>query len=94
MSAQIGIPKYKDIINDEYLKTIKNKINQICLLYGKLSNDKVVENRESDDFEKYSSQYYDDLYNIQSLINYSQDLINDLNHCSFAISTRAIKEHK
>ena len=67
MSAQVGIPHYKDLINKEKIHELKELINKICLIYAKLSSKDAMDNRESQEYDKYTSQYSVDLMNLKSL---------------------------
>lgn len=93
MSAQVGIPKYNDLLNANYLDSLKDKISKICLFYGKLANKDSIENRESDNFNTYIDQYNKDMTSVKELCGWSQQLLNELNNILYMISTRSVQNH-
>ena len=93
MSAQVGIPQYKDLINTEKIHELKELINKICLIYTKLGNKDALEHRESQDYDVYTSQYSIDMMNLKSLCKYAQELVEQCNDTMFLIADRAIAFH-
>lgn len=93
MSAQVGIPKYKDIVNKKFLDELKNNINLLCVIYGKLASKNGIENRESDNYEQYKTQYEKDIVQLEEISAFAQKLLNKSNEAIFEISKRAIENH-
>lgn len=92
MAAQVGIADYKDLINKE-LVSIRDKMSTIVLDYKKLISTEAVENRESEEFEKYSKQYTNDISTLTQLREYSQSIADFCNNALFMISKDAIIKH-
>mgnify|MGYP007056176606 CR=1 FL=1 len=93
MSGQVGIPKYKDLLNKTKLNDLTNNIKYISLRFNMLASDKAVENRESDLFEQYTTQYGEDMQNIDFIRQYAQNIVNICNDMNFILSKRAIQYH-
>ena len=93
MSAQVGIPQYKDLINREKLENIKKEISNLCMQYGKLASNENVNNRESDDYYVYSKQYTNDLNSLHALCLHTQKLYKELLDTMYIISVRSIDDH-
>ena len=90
MSAQVGIPKYKDLLNNTEIAKLKDLIDTICIDYSKLVSKEAVENRESDKCEEYSKQFSIDIIHLQDMVDGAQKLVNQINNDLFIISTRSI----
>ena len=58
-----------------------------------VASDKAIENRESDVFEQYVTQYTQDMQNIDFIRQYAQNIVNMCNEMSFILSKRAIQYH-
>lgn len=93
MSGQVGIPKYKDLINRSKLEDMNNNVRSLNLRYNMFTSNKAIENRESELFEQYSSQYSEDMQNIDFIRQYAQNLVNMCNEINLIISKRAIQYH-
>ena len=93
MSAQVGIPKYKDLLNKTKLADMTNNVRTLNVRYNMLTAEKAVENRESELFEQYTKQYQEDMQNIDFIRQYAQNLVNICNEMSFILSKRAIQYH-
>lgn len=93
MSAQIGIPTYKDEINAVKLNEIKEYINGLCFDFAKLSSTEAIENRESDGYEAYAHQYEHDMAVMKDIVSLAQKLQNTVNDSLFAIATREVYSH-
>jgi len=91
MSAQIGIPKYKDVLSVEHLDNIKRYITNIALNYNKLANEENSKKRDSDDVDVYLKQFNEDINTINSLTIYTQKLYKELIDSLFTISSRTTK---
>ncbi len=92
MEKEKIIVEYKDLINKELL-SIKDAMNTIVLDYKKLVNSEAIDNRESEDYVKYSSQYNDDIKILSQLRQYSQEIADFCNKALFLISKDAIVKH-
>ena len=92
MSAQVGMVDYKDLINKE-LVSIRDTMSTIVLDYKKLINTEAINNRESEEFEKYSRQYTEDIATLTQLRQYSQEIADFCNKTLFMISKDAIVKH-
>lgn len=88
--SQIGIPKYRDLLNKIELNKLKDLLNIICIDYANLTSNESVENRESDSYETYTKQYSVDMIKLKDMGLRSQELINEINNILFIISTRSI----
>jgi len=93
MSAQIGIPNYKDEINSKKLNEIKEYLNALCIDYSKLSSSEAINNRESDKYDEYVYQYEHDIVVLKDIISLIQKLQNSVNDSLFTISTRSVYSH-
>lgn len=93
MSAQVGIPNYKDLINKAKLQAIYEKINNICLNYAKLASDDAINNREAEGYETYSNQYSLDLGYLKQICYQAQELVNACNDTMFLINDGAVIHH-
>ena len=94
MSAQVGIPHYKDLVNKEKIHEFKELINKICLIYAKLSSKDALDNRDSQEYDKYTSQYSVDMMNLKTMCKYAQDLVEECNDTMFLIADRGIAYHQ
>lgn len=94
MSAQVGIPHYKDLVNETKINELKDIINKICLIYTKLGNKDAFEHRESQDYDVYTTQYSIDMSNLKSLCKYAQNLVEQCNDTMFLIADRGITYHE
>lgn len=94
MSAQVGIPHYKDLVNETKINTLKDIINKICLIYTKLGSKDAFEHRESQDYDVYTSQYTIDMINLKSLCKNAQELVEQCNDTMFLIADRGIAYHE
>jgi len=90
--SQIGIPKYKDLLNNVELNKIKDYLNIICIDFANLTSENAVKNREDDRFEKYTNQYSVDMIKLKDMVLRTQELQNKLNDILFTISTRLVNE--
>lgn len=86
--SQIGIPKYKDLINKVELKKVQDLVNAICIDYANLTNNEAVNNREDNSFEVYTKQFEVDLVRLKDMALRSQELVNKINDILYIISTR------
>ena len=77
--SQIGIPKYKDLINKVELKKVQDLVNAICIDYANLTNNEAVNNREDNSFEVYTKQFEVDLVRLKDMALRSQELVNKIN---------------
>lgn len=93
MSGQVGVPKYKDLLNNKKLSDMKNNLHSLNLRFNMVASDKAIENRESDVFEQYVTQYTQDMQNIDFIRQYAQNIVNMCNEMSFILSKRAIQYH-
>lgn len=93
MSAQVGIPNYKDLINSAELASLKEKINLIALNYAKMASNEAIENRENESFDVYTAQYTQDLIYLKNICSAAQELVNKCNDTLFDISCKAIGHH-
>lgn len=91
--GQIGIPKYKDLINKEKLLKMKEAIQNITLAYKILSDEKSVNNRESEIHEKYVPQYNEDMIALKTLRDEAIKVMDACNESLYNISARAIAQH-
>lgn len=92
MSGQIGIPKYKDLVNKKIID-MKNNIELLSLRYKMLASQKSVDNRESEVFEQYCNQYREDMQNIDFIRQYAQNIVKACDEMNLIISKRAIQYH-
>lgn len=90
--SQIGIPKYKDLLNNVELNKIKDYLNIICIDFANLTSENAVKNREDDRFEIYTNQYSVDMIKLKDMALRTQELQNKLNDILFTISTRLVNE--
>ena len=58
-----------------------------------LTSKESIEDRESELFEQYTSQYKDDMQNIDFIRQYAQNIVNMCNEMNFILSKRAIQYH-
>ena len=93
MNNQLGITKYKDLMNKELLTDMKNNVKELVLRYNMLAAEESVNNRESELFEKYTSQYSDDMDTLSLIRQYAQNLVDLCNQANFLISKRSIMKH-
>lgn len=93
MSNQIGIAKYKDLLNNSKLQEMQNNIKSLVLRYNMMSSNKAVENRESELFNDYVTQYSTDMDNLGMIRQYAQNIVDMCNEMSFIISKRSIEKH-
>lgn len=93
MSNQLGITKYKDLLNKSKLSDLSNNIKSLVLRYNMISSNKSVENRESELFNDYVNQYSSDMNNIAMMRQYAQNIVDMCNEINFIISKRAIETH-
>jgi archaellum component FlaC len=93
MANQIGIPKYKDLINKSKLQELQNNVKALMLRYNMVSSDKAISNRESELYNDYMTQYIDDMNNIGMLRQYAQNIVDMCNEMNFIISKRSIENH-
>lgn len=91
--AQIGIAKYKDLLNNVKLQEMQNNIKAMVLRYNMMSSDKAVQNRESELFTDYANQYKTDMENIGMIRQYAQNIVDMCNEMNFIISKRSIEKH-
>lgn len=72
---------YKDLINFSIIRKLKEKLNNVCIIYNNLVNPSNVKKRESEYYEVYTAQYQEDLSNIEQLRDkclHTADLCNKL----------------
>lgn len=93
MNNQLGIVKYKDILNKEIMTNMKNNVKELMLRYNMLAAEESVENRESEIFEKYIIQYSDDMSSLSLIRQYAQNIVDLCNQANFLISKRSIQNH-
>lgn len=93
MSAQVGIPKYKDLLNKQKIGDLSNNVKSLNLRFNMLASEKAVANRESELFEQYTTQYNEDMQNIDFIRQYAQNIVNMCNDINFMLSKRAIQYH-
>ena len=93
MNNQLGITKYKDLMNKELLTDMKNNVKELVLRYNMLAAEESINNRESELFEKYTSQYSDDMDTLSLIRQYAQNLVDLCNQANFLISKRSIMKH-
>lgn len=91
--GQVGTPKYKDLINKEKLLKMKEAIQNITLAYKILSDEKSVNNRESEIFEQYVPQYNEDMIALKTLRDNAIKVMDACNESLYNISARAIAKH-
>lgn len=91
--AKIGIPNYKDVVNVNTLNELKKQLNTLCIDYNKFVSNKAVENRESDLWDIYTSQYERDLALLTEMRSAAQMIADVCNKGLFNISSRAIYNH-
>ena len=92
METENRIVDYKDLINKELL-SLKDAMNIVVLDYKKLISSDAIDNRESEDYVKYSSQYNNDIKTLSQLRQYSQEIADFCNKALFLISKDAIVKH-
>lgn len=93
MSGQVGIPKYKDLLNKTKLADLTTNVRGLNLRFNMLTSKESIEDRESELFEQYTSQYKDDMQNIDFIRQYAQNIVNMCNEMNFMLSKRAIQYH-
>ena len=93
MSGQVGIPKYKDLLNKTKLADLTTNVRGLNLRFNMLTSKESIEDRESELFEQYTSQYKDDMQNIDFIRQYAQNIVNMCNEMNFILSKRAIQYH-
>lgn len=93
MSNQLGIPKYKDLLNKTTLQDMQNNIKAMVLRYNMMSNDNAVNNRESEVYSDYMNQYQVDMDNLGMIRQYAQNIVDMCNEACFVISKRSIEKH-
>jgi len=93
MSAQVGIPNYKDLVNIQKLTELKNAVNTICLNFSKFASAEAIANRESELFENYTNQYNNDMIYLRNICDKAQTLVNECNEALYLISTSAVLHH-
>ena len=91
--AQIGITKYKDLVNKTKLEKLKNELQLANLLYKNIANDEAVMNRESEEYPKYVKQYHQDLQSIIDLRRHAAEILSLCDQISFIISRRSVEQH-
>ncbi len=91
--AQVGIPKYKDLLNNKKIQEMQNNIKALVLRYNMMSSDMAIQNRESELFNDYVNQYKTDIDNISMIRQYAQHLVDICNEMNFIISKRSIQKH-
>lgn len=80
-------------MNKELLTDMKNNVKELVLRYNMLAAEESVNNRESELFEKYTSQYSDDMDTLSLIRQYAQNLVDLCNQANFLISKRSIMKH-
>lgn len=80
-------------MNKELLTDMKNNVKELVLRYNMLAAEESINNRESELFEKYTSQYSDDMDTLSLIRQYAQNLVDLCNQASFLISKRSIMKH-
>lgn len=93
MSAQVGIPQYKDLINSSKILPIKDCLNIIALNYSKLTSKEAIDRRESECFEDYTDQYDHDIMYLCNICKSAQDLVNKCNETLYTINKDAMLHH-
>lgn len=93
MSGQVGIPKYKDLLNKTKLADLTTNVRGLNLRFNMLTSKESIEDRESELFEQYTTQYKDDMQNIDFIRQYAQNIVNMCNEMNFILSKRAIQYH-
>lgn len=93
MNNQLGIPKYKDLMNKELLADLKNNVKELSIRYNMLAAEESVNNRESELFEKYTNQYSNDMDTLSLIRQYAQNIVDICNQANFLISKRSIMKH-
>lgn len=72
---------YKDLINFSIVRKLKEKLNNVCIIYNNLVNKSNIKKRESDFYEVYTKQYQEDLSNLEQLRDtclHTADLCNEI----------------
>lgn len=80
-------------MNKELLADMKNNVKELVLRYNMLAAEESINNRESELFEKYTSQYSDDMDTLSLIRQYAQNLVDLCNQANFLISKRSIMKH-
>lgn len=80
-------------MNKELLTDMKNNVKELVLRYNMLAAEESINNRESELFEKYTSQYSDDMDTLSLIRQYAQNLVDLCNQANFLISKRSIMKH-
>lgn len=91
--AQIGITKYRDLLNKTKLQKLKDEIQDVNIEYKKIANDLAVENRESEIFEQYIKQYSSDLQSLINMRKHAAEILRLCDEMTFIISRRSIQQH-
>ena len=84
--------QYKDLINKELLK-LKEAMDFVVFDYKKITSDEAINNRESEDYNKYINQYALDFQLLSQLREYSQNIADLCNKLMFKISKDALEKH-
>lgn len=93
MSAQVGIPQYRDLVNSTKLAPLKDSINVIALNYSKLVSKEAIDRREAESFEQYTEQYDHDMMYLYNICRAAQDLVNKCNDTLYTINKEAMLHH-
>lgn len=91
--AKIGVPQFKDVINENTIEFLKRNINSICINFNKFAAKPSIENRESNLFEEYATQYKMDFSTLLQMRLAAQEIVDKCNWATMILSTRAIKDH-
>ena len=83
---------YKDLVNKE-LFTLRDNMNTLVLDYKKMTSEEAVNNRESEEYEKYIKQYTEDINILTQMRKFAQDIADYCNKTLFAITKDAISKH-
>lgn len=93
MANQIGIPRYRDLLNTQKLADMSNNVRSLVVRFNMLSSENAIANRENETFDVYMNQYVDDMQNIDMIRQYAQNLVDLCNKANFIISKRSIEKH-
>ena len=91
--ANVGTPKYKDLLNNQCLEKLKTAIQNINTNFKLIANDTAVSNREDTNYVKYMPQYFNDLHAIMKMRANASEVLDMCDEINFMISKRALENH-
>ena len=89
--ANVGTPKYKDLLNNKTIEKLKAAAEEINANFKMLANDISVANREDDKYEKYMPQYLNDLRSLRKMRDASSEIMGICDEICFILGARTLE---